>query len=47
MQRFVFERLLGAEVAANAGPAVASILIYLLMAAVLFFKQQGLFPAHG
>ena len=44
---FVFERLLGAEVAANAGPAVASILIYVLMAAVLFFKPQGLFPAHG
>jgi branched-chain amino acid transport system permease protein len=30
----------------NAGPAVASILIYLLMAAVLFFKPQGLFPAR-
>ena len=44
---FAFERLLGAEVAANAGPAVASILIYVLMAAVLFFKPQGLFPAHG
>lgn len=44
---FVFEHLLGPEVAANAGPAVASILIYVLMAAVLFFKPQGLFPAHG
>jgi branched-chain amino acid transport system permease protein len=30
----------------NAGPAVASILIYLLMAAVLFFRPQGLFPAR-
>lgn len=39
--------LLGPEAAANAGPAVSSILIYLLMAAVLFFKPQGLFPAHG
>ena len=29
------------------GPGVASILIYLLMAAVLFWKPQGLFPARG
>src|SRR5439155_1671674 len=28
-----------------AGPALASILIYVLMAAVLFFRPQGLFPA--
>jgi branched-chain amino acid transport system permease protein len=28
-------------------PAVASIAIYLLMAAVLFWKPQGLFPARG
>jgi branched-chain amino acid transport system permease protein len=44
---FVFERIMGPELAANAGPAVAAILIYVLMAAVLFFKPQGLFPAHG
>lgn len=44
---FVFERVMGPDMAANAGPAVASILIYVLMAAVLFFKPQGLFPAHG
>lgn len=44
---FVFERVAGPELAANAGPAVAAILIYVLMAAVLFFKPQGLFPAHG
>lgn len=44
---FVFERLMGPDMAANAGPAVAAILIYVLMAAVLFFKPQGLFPAHG
>jgi len=43
----LFNHLVGAEAAASAGPAVASILIYLLMAAVLFFKPQGLFPAHG
>ena len=30
-----------------AGPALASILIYLLMAAVLSFRPQGLFPARG
>ncbi|MFN3377051.1 MAG: branched-chain amino acid ABC transporter permease [Burkholderiaceae bacterium] len=39
-------RLLGPEAAANVGPAVASILIYVLMAAVLFWKPKGLFPAH-
>ncbi len=30
-----------------AGPALASILIYVLMAAVLFFRPKGLFPAGG
>ncbi|MDK9725062.1 MAG: branched-chain amino acid ABC transporter permease [Sterolibacteriaceae bacterium MAG5] len=35
------------EVASNLGPALASILIYALMAAVLFWKPQGLFPARG
>ncbi|MDD2881981.1 MAG: branched-chain amino acid ABC transporter permease [Rhodoferax sp.] len=44
---YAFERSFGPEVAANAGPAVASILIYVLMAGVLFFKPQGLFPARG
>jgi branched-chain amino acid transport system permease protein len=29
-----------------AGPAVASMLIYLFMAAVLAFRPQGLFPAR-
>jgi branched-chain amino acid transport system permease protein len=28
----------------NAGPALASMLIYILMAVVLFFRPQGLFP---
>jgi branched-chain amino acid transport system permease protein len=40
-------QLASAEVASNLGPALASILIYLLMAAVLFWKPQGLFPARG
>ena len=30
----------------SAGPALASMLIYLLMAAVLFFRPQGLFPVR-
>jgi branched-chain amino acid transport system permease protein len=36
-----------ADVASNLGPALASILIYVLMAAVLFWKPRGLFPARG
>jgi branched-chain amino acid transport system permease protein len=43
----LFAQLMAPELAANAAPAVASILIYVLMAAVLFFKPRGLFPAHG
>jgi branched-chain amino acid transport system permease protein len=35
------------DFASSVGPALASILIYILMAAVLFFKPQGLFPARG
>jgi branched-chain amino acid transport system permease protein len=38
---------LPADAAATLGPALASILIYLLMAAILFFKPQGLFPARA
>jgi branched-chain amino acid transport system permease protein len=43
----VFDSLLSAEAASSAGPAVASILIYMLMATVLFFNPRGLFPTHG
>lgn len=43
----LFESVWGVDAASSAGPAVASILIYVLMAAVLFWKPQGLFPAHG
>jgi len=43
----VFSKLMSPEAAANAAPAVASILIYLLMATVLFFKPRGLFPPQG
>jgi branched-chain amino acid transport system permease protein len=31
----------------NAGPALASMLIYIVMAAVLFVRPQGLFPPRG
>lgn len=43
----LFSRLMGPDAAAAAGPAVASILIYVLMAAVLLYRPRGLFPAHG
>jgi branched-chain amino acid transport system permease protein len=39
--------LMPADIAANLGPALASMLIYVLMAAVLFLRPQGLFPARG
>jgi branched-chain amino acid transport system permease protein len=43
----VLGHLLGASAAESAGPALASVLIYVVMAAVLFFKPQGLFPARA
>jgi branched-chain amino acid transport system permease protein len=43
---FVLETVISNEAAQTAGPAIASMLIYLLMAAVLFFRPQGLFPAR-
>jgi branched-chain amino acid transport system permease protein len=44
---FLFRKLFPAAVAAEAGPAVAAILIYMLMATVLYFRPAGLFPARG
>ena len=38
---------LPADAASTLGPALASIVIYLLMAGILFFKPQGLFPARA
>ena len=35
------------RVASAAGPALASVMIYLIMAIVLYFRPQGLFPARG
>ncbi len=43
----LFGLLFAPEVASNLGPTVASVLIYLLMAVVLFVRPQGLFPVHG
>ena len=39
--------VIGPSAANDAGPALASMLIYLLMAAVLAVRPQGLFPARG
>ncbi len=44
---FMLEAILSNEAAQTAGPALASMLIYLLMVAVLFFKPQGLFVARS
>ena len=44
---FMLEAVLSNAAAQTAGPALASMLIYLLMAGVLFFKPQGLFPARS
>ncbi len=35
------------QVASAAGPALASVLIYVLMATVLAWRPQGLFPIRG
>ena len=36
-----------ANAAESAGPALSSMLIYILMAGILFFRPQGLFPPRG
>jgi branched-chain amino acid transport system permease protein len=43
----LFAKLMAPEVASNLGPTLASVLIYLLMAVVLFFRPRGLFPVHS
>jgi branched-chain amino acid transport system permease protein len=42
-----FAMIFRPQVASNLGPSVSSILIYVLMAAVLFLRPKGLFPARG
>ncbi len=39
--------VMGPSPARTVGPAIASMLIYVLMALVLFFRPAGLFPAKG
>jgi branched-chain amino acid transport system permease protein len=43
----VFATFLDTSQAMGVGAALASMLIYLLMALVLIFRPKGLFPAHG
>lgn len=43
----IFATFLDTSQAMGVGAALASMLIYLLMALVLIFRPQGLFPAHG
>lgn len=43
----VLRLVMGPSPARTIGPAVASMLIYLLMAFVLYFRPTGLFPAKG
>ncbi|MFZ1923587.1 MAG: branched-chain amino acid ABC transporter permease [Xanthobacteraceae bacterium] len=42
--RPLFALVMSGYAADNAGPATASMLIYILMATVLFFRPEGLFP---
>jgi branched-chain amino acid transport system permease protein len=42
----LLREVLDRSVAQAAGPAIASMLIYLLMALVLVLKPQGLFPVR-
>ena len=44
---FALATVLSPTAAESAGPALASMLIYLLMAAVLAVRPAGLFPARG
>lgn len=43
----ILRLVMGPSPARTVGPALASMLIYLLMALVLFFRPAGLFPAKG
>ena len=43
---FLLEAVISIEAAQTAGPALASMLIYIVMAAVLFFRPEGLFAAR-
>ena len=43
---YLMLEIVDSETAQTAGPALASMLVYILMAVILFFKPQGLFPAR-
>ncbi|MEO6269230.1 MAG: branched-chain amino acid ABC transporter permease [Lautropia sp.] len=43
----LFGLFLPPQLASATGPAVSSVIVYVLMAVVLFVKPQGLFPARG
>ena len=43
----LFGLVLPPQFASAAGPAIASVMIYLVMAVILCFKPQGLFPARA
>jgi len=43
----VLRSVMGPSPARTVGPAIASMLIYMLMAAVLYVRPTGLFPARG
>jgi branched-chain amino acid transport system permease protein len=43
----LFGLALPPQFASAAGPSIASVMIYLVMAVVLFFRPQGLFPARA
>src|SRR5581483_8879128 len=43
----ILRLVMGPSPARTVGPALASMLIYLLMAVVLYFRPSGLFPAKG
>jgi len=43
----LFGLFLTPQWASATGPAISSVIVYLLMAVVLFIKPQGLFPARG
>jgi branched-chain amino acid transport system permease protein len=42
----LLRQIASSEIADAAGPAIASMLIYMLMAAVLVWRPNGLFPVH-
>jgi branched-chain amino acid transport system permease protein len=43
----LFDQFLSYSAASSLGPALSSMMIYMLMAAVLVFRPEGLFPAAG